>query len=380
MKICLINNLYQPYQRGGAEVVAENQVNDFISQGHDVFVITTQPLFKKINPATSLKYKVYRFYPWNIFSFYYLNRFSVFFRAIWRLLDIFNLHSYFKIKKILTAQKPDIIYTHNLTGIGYLIPKLIKKLKIKNIQVMHDVTLVRPSGLLIYGQEKENILIKIYSRFIRYLFNSPDQVVFPSNWLKNYYTSRDFFPSSERQVIRNFDFKIENLLLNKKIKNKEINFLFAGQIEEHKGILFLIKTFYKLSPYGGSPLISQENSKQKIGGQTTNYKLHIIGTGSKFAQAKKLAANNPNIIFHGYQPAAEFLAQADHIIVPSLCYENSPTVIFESLSAGVPVIASNLGGISELIQNKINGYLFRPDRGQELVFIIKNIYERSKNI
>ena len=99
-----------------------------------------------------------------------------------------------------------------------------------------------------------------------------------------------------------------------------------------------------------------KNSKQKIGGQTTNYKLHIIGTGSKFAQAKKLAANNPNIIFHGYQPAAEFLAQADHIIVPSLCYENSPTVIFESLSAGVPVIASNLGGISELIQNKINGY------------------------
>ncbi|PJA92352.1 hypothetical protein CO134_00470, partial [Candidatus Kuenenbacteria bacterium CG_4_9_14_3_um_filter_39_14] len=74
MKICLINNLYQPYEHGGAEVVAENQVNDFISQGHDVFVITTQPLFKKINPATSLKYKVYRFYPWNIFSFYYLNK------------------------------------------------------------------------------------------------------------------------------------------------------------------------------------------------------------------------------------------------------------------------------------------------------------------
>jgi len=354
MKICLINNLYQPYEHGGAEVVAENQVNDFISQGHDVFVITTQPLFKKINPATSLKYKVYRFYPWNIFSFYYLNKLPVFLRAIWRLLDIFNFYSYFKIKSILNKERPDIVYGHNLTGFGYLIPATIKKSKVRYIQVTHDVVLIRPSGLLLFGKEKENILIKLYTLITKFLFNSPDQIHFPSHWLKNYYDSYGFFPASEKQVIRNFKIRTEDLLSRKQLKNPaKINFLFVGQIEKHKGILFLIKSFYKL--------------------RVTDYELHIVGAGSQLKQAKQLASHNKNIIFHGYQSAKKFLPQADHIIVPSLCYENSPTVIFESLSADVPVIASNLGGIPELIKNGVNGYLYTPGSHVALIKILKSV-------
>jgi len=354
MKICLINNLYQPYEHGGAEVVAENQVNDFISQGHDVFVITTQPLFKKINPATSLKYKVYRFYPWNIFSFYYLNKLPVFLRAIWRLLDIFNFYSYFKIKSILNKERPDIVYGHNLTGFGYLIPATIKKSKVRYIQVTHDVVLIRPSGLLLFGKEKENILIKLYTLITKFLFNSPDQIHFPSHWLKNYYDSYGFFPASEKQVIRNFKIRTEDLLSRKQLKNPaKINFLFVGQIEKHKGILFLIKSFYKL--------------------RVTDYELHIVGAGSQLKQAKQLASHNKNIIFHGYQSAKKFLPQADYTIVPSLCYENSPTIIFQSLAAGVPVIASNLGGIPELIENNKNGYLFAPVDKESLLNILKSI-------
>ena len=43
MKICLINNLYKPFNRGGAEKVAETIVDGLIKAGHEVFIISTKP-------------------------------------------------------------------------------------------------------------------------------------------------------------------------------------------------------------------------------------------------------------------------------------------------------------------------------------------------
>lgn len=361
MKIAIINNLFSPFNRGGAETIVQRQVHDLTQQGHDVFIITTQPLFNKFKTTNNLlsKYKIYRFYPFNIFSFYNLNKLPLFLRAFWRLIDIFNLHSYYHIKKILNQEKPDVVYTHNLTGLGYLIPRLIKKLKIKNIHLIHDVALIRPSGLLISGHEAESILIKLYYKLTQWLFNSPDKVIFPSEWIKNYHLQHNFFINSKQEVIKNYDIKIKNLLQNKKLlQSNQINFLYIGQIESAKGILFLIKTFNEL--------------------KTINYKLQVVGSGSQLEKVKKLAQNNQHIKFYGQQSnrqVKEILKQVDYLIVPSLCYENSPTVIFEALELNVPVIASDLGGIPELIQDNINGYLFEANNKQVFIQIINKILD-----
>ena len=45
------------------------------------------------------------------------------------------------------------------------------------------------------------------------------------------------------------------------------------------------------------------------------------------------------------------------LIVPSIWPENSPVTIMEALASGTPVLASNVGGIPELVQEGINGYL-----------------------
>ena len=266
MKICLINNLYPPYHRGGAEIVVENQAKEFLTQGHDVFVITSKPVehIAGTQNLAFLQSKIYRFHPLNIISYYHLNKLSFVFRVLWRLLDIFNWQAYFKIKKIFKQEKPDIVYGHNLTGLGLLIPRLIKKLRIKYIQTMHDVVGVRPSGLLIFGKEKEIFLIKLWSSLNRWLYDSPDEVHFPSAWLKNFYAARGFFKNSGKKVLRNFALPPdENLLANKKPKLQgEINFLYLGQIEEHKGVEFLLKyddgaqmrTIRPVTPYPGSPL------------------------------------------------------------------------------------------------------------------------------
>lgn len=63
----------------------------------------------------------------------------------------------------------------------------------------------------------------------------------------------------------------------------------------------------------------------------------------------------------GYHPQPqEMLEKASVFILPSMS-EGSPNVILEAMSVGVPVVASNVGGIPEIINNGKNGYLFNFD-------------------
>lgn len=79
------------------------------------------------------------------------------------------------------------------------------------------------------------------------------------------------------------------------------------------------------------------------------------------AQTIAKAQADPRIAFPGAFARDELdrvLAETDVLIVPSVWYENTPFVILEAFTAGVPVIASNLGGMSELVTEGRNGYLF----------------------
>ena len=57
-------------------------------------------------------------------------------------------------------------------------------------------------------------------------------------------------------------------------------------------------------------------------------------------------------------------------MVPSLCYENSPTVIYEALNSGIPVLASRIGGVGELVREGETGYLFTPGNASHLLHAI----------
>ncbi|MFH1565502.1 MAG: glycosyltransferase, partial [bacterium] len=254
MKICLISNLYEPYNRGGAEQVAKDTINGLKNKGENVFLITTKP-FKNLS---SLKpeiteengIKTYRFYPLNIFFYFNINKHGALSRLIWHIWDMFNTHSYFTVKKILKTENPDIVHTHNIKGIGYSIPKAIKDLKIKHIHTLHDIQLASPSGLMFRGKEyswqQVGFPIKIYSFLCKHLFSSPQIAISPSEWLMNYYDQKGFFKKSQKAILRN-PINTKELVLNDQETNREkINFLFIGHIEHHKGILFLIDAFNSL--------------------------------------------------------------------------------------------------------------------------------------
>lgn len=102
--------------------------------------------------------------------------------------------------------------------------------------------------------------------------------------------------------------------------------------------------------------------------------LKIAGTGPLL---QKLSANKANnISFLGFKEGQELkdlISKATFVTVPSECYENNPLTIIESMTLGTPIIGSNIGGIPELIQNEITGYLFPPRSVDELTKVINHV-------
>lgn len=348
MKICLINSLYKPYRRGGAEVVFSRIVKELKKGGHEVFVITISA--KKDKKAPFIKYhdgvRVYRFYPKNIFSFVDINQQPFWKRLIWHLIDTFNLHSYRQVKKILKQENPDLVLSHNLKGLGGLTLLAVKSLKLKNIHTIHDVQLVNPSGLIHQGEENQPLVCKLYAKITRLLFLSPDIVVSPSQWLLDFYAQYGFFENSKAVVLPNPIIITEKeQQIAKKFTDKRVTYMILGQLEEHKGILFLLDVFTKFNKLDQSRLL-------------------VVGSGRLENKLQQKYAKADWIEFLGFVPQKDLgrlvFKKVHYTIVPSLCYENSPGTIYDSLKYGTPVIASHLGGIPELVQEGVTGYTFEP--------------------
>jgi glycosyltransferase involved in cell wall biosynthesis len=102
---------------------------------------------------------------------------------------------------------------------------------------------------------------------------------------------------------------------------------------------------------------------------TPNIKYKLVGTGEQAVELRALAADLTNVEFCGFKSGVELqtmIAQARLLVLPSVWYENAPLVVYEALALGTPVIASNHGGLTELIQHGKNGWLFTPGDARAL--------------
>ncbi len=135
----------------------------------------------------------------------------------------------------------------------------------------------------------------------------------------------------------------------KKIKN-EIKLLWVGRLSPEKGLFYLLRAVKELN---------SEKSK-KI------YRLNIVGDGPLRTklQEKVNKLGIANLIrFHGFIPFGEKLKSiyinSDALLLPSLM-DQQPKVTTEAMAYGIPVLASNIGGIPNIVHNGRNGLLFEP--------------------
>jgi glycosyltransferase involved in cell wall biosynthesis len=145
--------------------------------------------------------------------------------------------------------------------------------------------------------------------------------------------------------------------VHKESPQKIIRFGFVGNITPTKGFAVLLRELQLIKHW--------ENIEVHIFGQVYDenyFKKEFSYVSSHYLNKIK---------FHGRferddQSLRKVYENMDILIFPSICEENSPLVVRESLMTGTPVIASNLGGIPEIIENEINGLLFDPDCAGDL--------------
>jgi glycosyltransferase involved in cell wall biosynthesis len=74
----------------------------------------------------------------------------------------------------------------------------------------------------------------------------------------------------------------------------------------------------------------------------------------------------------------ERMQSMDLCVVPSIWGENAPLTVLESFAVGVPVIASRIGGLPEMIRDGVDGVLFEPSNAGELCSIVYRLATNSK--
>lgn len=365
MKIGIIASLYDPYTRGGAEVFVSNIVGE-LKKEHDLFVITIDEWrgFRSLFPRVEMRHgvRVYRFYPLNIFSFIDINEKPFIFRALWGVFDLFNVHSMCVVASIIRKEKSDTVMVHALKGLSYGIASLLNFMKIKWMFTPHDVQLVVPSGRLLANREGAlySPMTQLYTSFTKACIGSPTWTIFSSRFLERFYSDKGFFKKSERIILSSPAPALPAQLFRNRGGHSK-TFLYVGQLEVEKGVLDVISAFREL-PY-------------------SDVRLTIMGSGSLEEQIKEACARDVRMEFVGYKQGEEkfqVFAQCDYVVVCSRIYENSPSVVYEAFSLGIPVVTIDLGGAAELVKDGENGFVYEVNTPHGLRNALERAYEEQQ--
>lgn len=354
MRILQVNKFY--HINGGADRYFLDVINLLEKNGHDVAVFST-------NDPRNKNTK---------WSKYFLRRIT--FNGISDICNILNFIYSFeakrKITKLLDDFRPDIVHLHNYYH--HISPSIIQVIRNRNIPIVmtvHDYHLISPNYNMFHNGRiceitKPNkfykaifhkcvresyfystieVLEKYIYEFVKWEKKDIDKYIIPCDFLRDKLISTGI-NSSKIKLLRLFTF----ISANRKNKNRDY-ILFFGRLSSEKGLDILINAMKYLP----------------------NISLKIIGTGlnSYVIKLKKLAKSQKNISFYGYLPShilEKMIADSKFIIVPSVWNEISPLTIYESFASAKPVIASNIGGIPELVKDGYNGILFEPGNVDDL--------------
>jgi glycosyltransferase involved in cell wall biosynthesis len=140
---------------------------------------------------------------------------------------------------------------------------------------------------------------------------------------------------------------------------------FAGRLSVDKGIHVLLEAWS-----GFMDRLSREEKELVC--------LRIAGDG-ELRETVAAAASGPSagIQYLGslsHDKTLDMIRESDCLACPSIWYEGMPMTILEAFSFGIPVIASQIGGLPELIEEEQNGLLFSPGEAPELAALLHRLY------
>lgn len=358
-KILIFNTLYSPFIAGGAEKSTQILAEALKKAGYEVVVVSTgkSDYIDYVNDI-----KVYYVYIPNIFWRYDASKQNTIKRSIWRAIDYYNFNTESKITTILNEEKPDICHTNNIGGFSVSLWNTIKKYNIPLVHTIRDYySICATSKMLKNNQscDKQCLKCKIYTYNKKVVSQIVDAVTGVSKFILETHLEHGYFKNAKIKThiynpIENID---ESFI---KINNENLIFGYFGLISSIKGVELLLDTFQKIKDKKVKLVLAgRENEEGYI-----NYLI------------KKY--NDDRIQFIGFVSPEGFFKQIDVLIHPTLWNEPFGRVIVEGYGFGVPVIASNKGGMPEIIDENQTGFLF--NNSDELVDKIEYFIQNKDSV
>lgn len=288
-------------------------------------------------------------------------------------VEIFHLNkqpgqdwmSFIRLCQLFRKIKPSLVHTRNLGTIEYQIPAIFAGVK-NRVHGEHGWDIFDPNGENKKYQWVRRVLKIIIHRFIPL-----------SKQLEKYLLEKIHVPGDKiTRICNGVDISIFYPASKDKKQLPDCSFTFAdhqiyigtiGRMHGVKDQLTLVRAFIRI-------LHDSPNLKSKV-------RLMVIGDGPLKAQAEQLLAE-ANLDEVSWLPGersdiAEIMRHLDIFVLPSTAEGISNTVL-EAMATGLPVIATDVGGNPELVQDGVTGYL-TPKSEPELMAIRIMDYVNDKN-
>lgn len=370
LTICYFVHYFFPDKKGGTERFVLNLAKYQKEKGHNVRVIT---LGKRPSSAYSCKtgdiiWQEFEFDGIPITQIRYVHApRGLYYDAI--TLDDQEMVKY--ANEIINRYKPDVCHIAYPQPFTTLADVFIKN-KIPVVftltdfnMICHYATLVCKTGEFCNNSNcghKCQTICKTYGvkdARLRYntsskILDSVNYITVPSQFVANVFGNE--FPGIKIQIIPH---GISGRFTNNTRRRKTSKFIYVGTLSALKGVETLIRTFTDIND--------------------DDLSLNIYGGGdSTYIKYLKKISNNKKISFCGEVNANEMhkiYQNADCVIVPSIWFETYNFVLREALACGCLALASDIGAMSEAIEEGKNGFLFEPGN----IISLKDAILKAKN-
>lgn len=374
MKILIINKFLYP--NGGSETYIFKLGEELTRQGHEVQYFGMEHEGRCVGNNVNAYTKDMNFRGGSIFS-----------KLKYSIETIYSHDARRKLRLVLNDFEPDVCHINNFNY--QLTPSILLEIadwrqkrdkECRIVFTAHDYQLVCPNHMCNIPSTHVNCEQCLGNKFMNCLKNKCihnstvksfigmmeakywnkrktyklfDSMICCSDFVKSKLDTNEVF--SSRTIVRqNFvDINDSNLSdVNVLLPEKYV--LYFGRFSEEKGIRTLLEVCKKLS----------------------DIRFVFAGSGEYEKEIEVI----PNAVNLGFRTGTELeyiIKKALFSVYPSEWYENCPFSIMESLSYGIPVVASRIGGIPELISDGVNGKLFDSKNIEELCSIIRCLFENE---
>lgn len=367
IRVLIVTSVYPRWQGDATPAFVQNIAQDLAESGYVVRVLA--PHFKDCpkesqEKEVSVRRHTYTF-PESLQNLCYEGGMIVRirekkYRAL--LLPLFAISQFFAIKKELNHFRPHIIHTHSLLPQGWIATKALGKKK----AIPHVVS---SHGNDVFGLRGR------FKHWKRQTSNSASTLVANSKATRDALAEIsvsdkiEIIPASPNQTLACEPNAVDSLRREMNGIDKQL-ILFAGRLIPEKGIELLLDIL--------SEILTASPSA----------KLVISGDGPLAEHVKTYIRNTPNpeaIEYLGWtsnERMPYLFTAVDVVVVPSQPQnsgwsEAHGLVAVEAMAAGKPVIASNLGGLSESICDQETGFLVEADDRSAWVETISNVLNAS---